>query len=40
MLTEVNVDHLEKSFDLVVAHVAVLVLVCLLQVATNPIAES
>lgn len=36
MLTQVNVDHLEQPFDLVVAHLAVLVLIRSLQVASDP----
>lgn len=36
LLAQVNVDHLEQPLDLVVAHLAVLVLVGPLQVAPDP----
>lgn len=36
MFAEVNVDHLEQPLDLVVAHLAVLVLIGALQVAPDP----
>lgn len=36
VFTQVNVDHLEQPLDLVVAHLAVLVLIGSLQVATDP----
>lgn len=36
MFAQVNVDHLEQPLDLVVAHLAVLVLIGALQVAPDP----